>query len=98
KALIAHVPFVDVVNTMLDPDLPLTLIEYDEWGNPNEEEYFKYMLSYSPYDNLKEQEYPNLLITAGLNDPRVMYFEPAKWTARLRKINKGKNLLLLKTN
>lgn len=97
-ALVAHVPFVDVVNTMLDPDLPLTVIEYEEWGNPNEQQYFDYMLSYSPYDNLKAQSYPHLLVTAGLNDPRVGYWEPAKWVSRLRKLAQGDKLILLKTN
>ncbi len=98
RAAVAHVPFVDVINTMLDDSLPLTTIEYDEWGNPNDEEYFKYMMSYSPYDNVKPQAYPHLLITAGLNDPRVTYWEPAKWCARLRKTKTDQNLLLLYTN
>ena len=98
KAVIAHVPFVDVLNTMLDPTLPLTVIEYDEWGNPNEEKYYWYIKSYSPYDNVSEQDYPNMLVTAGLNDPRVSYWEPAKWVARLRATKTDQNLLLLKTN
>lgn len=98
KSVEAHVPFVDVVNTMLDPTLPLTVPEYDEWGNPEEEEYFHYMLSYSPYENVKAQDYPDILITAGLNDPRVHYWEPAKWCAKLRDMKTDNNLLLLKTN
>ena len=98
EAIVAKVPFVDVLNTMLDPNLPLTVTEYEEWGNPQEKEYFDYIQSYSPYDNLKAQAYPNMLITAGLNDPRVSYWEPAKWTAKLRTIKTDENLLLLKTN
>lgn len=94
----ASVPFVDLMNTMLDPSIPLTVIEYDEWGNPNEEEAFKYMYSYSPYDNVKAQDYPHILITAGLNDPRVHYWEPAKWCAKLRDLKTDSNMLLLKTN
>jgi oligopeptidase B len=94
----ASVPFVDLMNTMLDPTIPLTVIEYDEWGNPGNEEYFHYMLSYSPYDNVKAQPYPHILITAGLNDPRVHYWEPAKWCAKLRELKTDDNLLLLKTN
>lgn len=94
----SHVPFVDVMNTMLDPSIPLTVIEYDEWGNPNDEQYFHYMLSYSPYDNLEPKAYPDMLVTAGLNDPRVHYWEPAKYTARLRQLKTDGNILLLKTN
>lgn len=97
KGAIADVPFVDVVTTMLDSSIPLTMIEYEEWGNPNDKKYYEYMLSYSPYDNVAAQEYPHLLVTAGLNDPRVQYWEPAKWVAKLRTIKKGNNLLLLKT-
>lgn len=97
-AAIAHVPFVDMMNTMLDPSLPLTVTEYDEWGNPNEEEYFKYMHSYSPYDQVKAQAYPHFLITAGINDPRVGYWEPAKWCAKLRDYKTDDHVLLLKTN
>jgi len=97
KAIIADVPFVDVVNTMLDESIPLTVIEYEEWGNPHEKEYYDYMMSYSPYDNVEAQEYPNLLILAGLTDPRVQYFEPAKWTAKLRAVKTDNNVLLLKT-
>jgi oligopeptidase B len=98
KAAIAQVPFVDVLNTMLDADLPLTQLEYDEWGNPADEEYYRYIRSYSPYDNVEAKAYPHLLITAGLNDPRVTYWEPAKWTAKLRDLKTDDNLLLLKTN
>lgn len=98
SAVVAHVPFVDVMNTMLDPSIPLTVIEYDEWGNPNKEEFFRYMLSYSPYENVKEVAYPHLLITAGLNDPRVGYWEPAKWCALLRTRNQSDKDLILKTN
>lgn len=97
-AIVADVPFVDVLNSMLDASIPLTVLEYDEWGNPNDEEYYRYMKSYSPYDNVKEQDYPIMLILAGLNDPRVQYWEPAKWTAKLRATKTDDNLLLLKTN
>lgn len=96
KAIIAHVPFVDVVNTMLDGSLPLTTMEYNEWGNPNDKQAFDYMLSYSPYDNVARQSYPNMLIVAGLHDPRVTYWEPAKWVAKLRDLKTDGNLLLLK--
>jgi len=95
---VAQVPFVDVLNTMLDPSLPLTVIEYDEWGNPEQEEYFRAILAYSPCDNVKAQDYPHLLIMAGFNDPRVQYWEPAKWCAKLRATKTDDNLLLLKTN
>lgn len=98
KVMIADVPFVDVMNTMLDPSVPLTVMEYEEWGNPNEKEYFDYMMSYSPYDNVTAQAYPTMLVLAGLNDPRVQYWEPAKYTARLRANKTDNNLLLLKTN
>ena len=98
KAAVAMVPFVDVVQTMLDETIPLTTFEWTEWGNPKNKEEFEYMLSYSPYDQVGTKEYPNLLITAGLNDPRVAYWEPAKWTAKLRKMKTDGNLLILKTN
>jgi len=98
KAAIADVPFVDVINTMLDPSLPLVREEYEEWGNPEIREYFDYIMSYSPYENITTQEYPDMLVTAGLNDPRVSYWEPAKFVARLRATKTGSNLLLLKTN
>lgn len=97
-AVVAKVPFVDVVNTMEDASLPLTVGEYEEWGNPADQQYYSYIRSYSPYDNVERQEYPNMLITAGLNDPRVSYWEPAKWTAKLRTMKKGNHLLLMKTN
>jgi oligopeptidase B len=95
--VVAHVPFVDVVTTMLDPTIPLTTGEYDQWGNPEEKLYYEYMKSYSPYDNVEAKAYPNLLVTTGLNDPRVAYWEPAKWVARLRTMKTDNNLLLLKT-
>jgi oligopeptidase B len=98
RAVVAEVPFVDVVNTMLDASLPLTVIEYDEWGNPNEPEAYSYIRSYSPYDNVEAKDYPHMLVTAGLNDPRVAYWEPAKWTAKLRKMKTDQNRLLLRTN
>ena len=96
-AAVAGVPFVDVVTTMLDESIPLTVGEFEEWGNPKDPEYYRYMLSYSPYDNVEAREYPHLLVTAGLNDPRVQYWEPAKWVAKLRRVKKGDNRLLLKT-
>jgi oligopeptidase B len=95
--VIAAVPFVDVVTTMLDETIPLTTFEYDEWGNPNEREAYDYMLSYSPYDNVSAQAYPNLLVTTGLHDSQVQYWEPAKWVARLRARRTDDNLLILKT-
>ena len=98
NGIIAAVPFVDVVTTMLDDSIPLTTGEYDEWGNPNEEEYFNYMLSYSPYDNVKKQSYPNMLITTGLHDSQVQYWEPAKWVARLRELKTDDNKLLFHIN
>jgi oligopeptidase B len=97
-AAVAKVPFVDVLNTMLDASLPLTITEYEEWGNPNSPQFHEYIRSYSPYDNVERKTYPNLLITAGLNDPRVSYWEPAKWAARLRAAKSDDRLLLLKTN
>jgi oligopeptidase B len=98
RAVVAEVPFVDVVNTMLDASLPLTVIEYDEWGNPNDAEAWRCIRSYSPYDNIRPQAYPPMLITAGLNDPRVAYWEPAKFTARLRALKTDGNRLVLRTN
>ena len=98
NGVIAQVPFVDVVNTMLDESIPLTTNEYDEWGNPNTKEAYDYMKSYSPYENIEAKEYPNLLVTTGLHDSQVQYFEPAKWVAKLRDIRKGKNVILLKTD
>ncbi len=98
NGVVAAVPFVDVVTTMLDESIPLTTGEYDEWGNPNQKEYYEYMKSYSPYDNITEQYYPNLLVTTGLHDSQVQYWEPAKWVAKLRAYNKGENVVLLHTN
>jgi oligopeptidase B len=98
KAIVAHVPFVDIINTMLDESIPLTTGEYDEWGNPNTKEYYDYMLSYSPYDNVKKQDYPHMLVTTGLHDSQVQYWEPAKWVAKLRTMKTDNNLLLLYTN
>ena len=98
KAIIANVPFVDVVTTMLDESIPLTTFEYDEWGNPNEKQYYDYMLSYSPYDQIKKQDYPHLLVLTGLHDSQVQYWEPAKWVAKLRHHKSDDNRLLLHTN
>ena len=98
KGIIADVPFVDVATTMLDPDIPLTTGEYDEWGNPNVKEFYDYILSYSPYDNVEKKAYPNMFITTGLNDSQVQYWEPAKWTAKLRALKTDKNLVVLKTD
>jgi oligopeptidase B len=98
RAVLAEVPFVDVVNTMLDASLPLTVIEYDEWGNPNDPAAYSYIRSYSPYDNVEAKNYPHMLVTAGLNDPRVAYWEPAKWTAKLRATKTDRNRLVLRTN
>ncbi|MEZ5930762.1 MAG: S9 family peptidase [Alphaproteobacteria bacterium] len=98
KAAIAKVPFVDVINTMLDESLPLTILEYEEWGNPQDRTYYDYIKSYSPYDNVEAKGYPQILVTAGLNDPRVHYWEPAKWTAKLRAAKTDGNRLLLRTN
>ncbi len=98
NGVVAAVPFVDVVTTMLDDSIPLTTGEYDEWGNPNEKKYYLYMKSYSPYDNVIAQEYPNMLVTTGLHDSQVQYWEPAKWIAKLRELKTDDNLLLLHTN
>ncbi|MGH7459274.1 MAG: S9 family peptidase [Longimicrobiaceae bacterium] len=97
RGVIAAVPFVDVVTTMLDPTIPLTTFEYDEWGNPNDPEYYHYILSYSPYDNVEPKEYPHMLVTTGLHDSQVQYWEPAKWVAKLRAVKTGDSVLLLKT-
>jgi len=96
KGIIAQVPFVDVVTTMLDTSIPLTTGEYDEWGNPNDEEYYHYMKSYSPYDQVTAQHYPNMLVTTGYHDSQVQYFEPAKWVAKLRDTKTDDNILLFK--
>jgi len=98
NGIIAAVPFVDVVTTMLDETIPLTTSEYDEWGNPNEEKFYNYILSYSPYDNVSKINYPNLLVTTGLHDSQVQYWEPAKWVAKLRAYKLGDNKLFLNTN
>ncbi|MCU1329623.1 MAG: oligopeptidase Serine peptidase family [Bryobacterales bacterium] len=97
RSVVAHVPFVDVVNTMLDDTLPLTVTEYEEWGNPNTAADYAYIRSYAPYENVTAAAYPNILATAGLNDPRVPYWEPAKWIASLRRNNTGYSTILLKT-
>lgn len=98
NGVIAQVPFVDVITTMLDDSIPLTTGEYDEWGNPNKKEYYDYMLSYSPYDNVKAQDYPNMYVSTGLHDSQVQYWEPAKWVAKLRNLKTNNNLLFLDTN
>lgn len=98
KGVVAEVPFVDVVTTMLDASIPLTAGEYDEWGDPNKKEFYDYMLSYSPYDNVASKNYPAMLVTGGLHDSQVQYWEPAKWVAKLRELKTGDNQVLLKTN
>jgi len=98
KGVVASVPFVDVITTMLDESIPLTTSEYDEWGNPNEEEFYNYMLSYSPYDQVVAKDYPDMLVTTGLHDSQVQYWEPAKWVAKLRDLKTDDNLLILHTN
>ncbi len=98
NGMIAQVPFVDVINTMLDESIPLTTNEYDEWGNPKNKEAYMYMKSYSPYENIERKNYPNLLVTTGLHDSQVQYFEPAKWVAKLRDYKTGNNVILLKTD
>ncbi len=98
NGIVAAVPFVDVVTTMLDDSIPLTTGEYDEWGNPNEKEYYEYMKSYSPYDEVTAQKYPNMLVTTGLHDSQVQYFEPAKWVAKLREVKTDNHLLVFDIN
>ena len=98
KVLVAHVPFVDVVTTMLDETIPLTTNEFDEWGNPADAKYYEYMLSYSPYDRVEAQDYPAMLVTTGLWDSQVQYYEPAKWVARLRTKKTDDNPLLFRVN
>ncbi len=98
NGIVAQVPFVDVVTTMLDEEIPLTTGEFDEWGNPKNKKYYDYMLSYSPYDNVEAKNYPNLLITTGLHDSQVQYWEPAKWTAKLRELKTDSNVLIFKTD
>jgi len=96
--IIAQVPFVDVITTMLDESIPLTTGEYDEWGNPNVKKYYNYMASYSPYDNVKKQNYPNMYVSTGLHDSQVQYWEPAKWVAKLRNLKTDDTVLFLDTN
>ena len=96
--VVAEVPFVDVLTTMLDESIPLTTSEYQEWGNPNVKKYYHYMKTYSPYDNIKKQGYPHLLVTSGFHDSQVQYWEPAKWVSKLRDFNTSGNLILLDTN
>ena len=96
--IIARVPFIDVINTMLDESIPLTALEWEEWGNPKIKEQFEYILQYSPYENIVAKDYPHILVTTGLNDPRVAYWEPAKMVAKLRSLKTDKNTLILKTN
>jgi oligopeptidase B len=98
RGVIAQVPFVDVVTTMLDASIPLTTGEYDEWGNPNDRTYYDAMLAYSPYDQVEAKAYPAMLVTTGLHDSQVQYWEPAKWVAKLRALKTDDNPLLLKTN
>jgi oligopeptidase B len=98
NGVIAAVPFVDVITTMLDETIPLTTGEYDEWGNPNDKDYYNYMLSYSPYDQVKNHAYPNILVTTGLHDSQVQYWEPAKWVAKLRDYKTDSNVIFLHTN
>lgn len=98
STVVAFVPFVDVINTMLDPTIPLTVTEWEQWGDPRTPDDYAYMRSYSPYDNVEAKNYPAMMVRAGLNDPRVGYWEPAKWVARLRAIKTDTNPLLLITN
>jgi oligopeptidase B len=95
RGIVAQVPFVDVVTTMLDESIPLTTNEFDEWGNPNDGKFYDYLLSYSPYDNVSAQRYPSMLVTCGLWDSQVQYYEPVKWVAKLRRYKTDENLLLL---
>jgi oligopeptidase B len=96
NGVISAVPFVDVLTTMLDDSIPLTTSEYSEWGNPNEIKYYDYIKSYCPYSNVEAKDYPNILVTTGLHDSQVQYFEPAKWVAKLRELKTDENLLLMK--
>ena len=98
NGIIADVPFVDVINTMLDESIPLTTGEYDEWGNPNLKEFYDYIYSYSPYDQIKKQRYPNVLVTTGIHDSQVQYWEPAKWVAKIREFKTDSNLIYLLTD
>ena len=96
RTVLVEVPFVDVINTMFDSSIPWTAYEYEEWGNPENKDIYDCMLTYCPYTNLAETEYPHMLVVAGLNDPRVAYWEPAKYVAKLRGLKKDNNLLLLR--
>jgi oligopeptidase B len=98
QTIVAEVPFVDAVTSMLDSSIPLVTLDYEEFGNPNEEEAYTYMLSYSPYDNVKAQNYPNILVTGGFNDSQVLFHEPAKWVAKLRANKTDNNVVLLHMN
>lgn len=98
KGIIANVPFVDILTTMLDESIPLTAGEFSEWGDPKNKQYYDYILSYSPYDQVKAQNYPNMLVTTGLYDSQVQYFEPLKWVSRLRRLKLNDNLLLIDIN
>jgi oligopeptidase B len=98
NGITTRVPFVDVITTMLDPSIPLTTSEYNEWGDPNIKEYYDYILSYSPYDQIRAQDYPNILVTTGLHDSQVQYWEPAKWVAKMRELKTDDNILVLKTD
>ena len=98
NGIVAAVPFVDVISTMLDESIPLTTGEFDEWGNPKVKEYYDYILSYSPYDQVEAKEYPNMLVTTGYFDSQVQYWEPAKWVAKLRDTKTDQNILLMHTN
>jgi oligopeptidase B len=98
NGIVAQVPFVDVITTMLDDSIPLTTGEYDQWGNPNDAKAYSYIRQYSPYDNIKKQKYPNTLVTTGFHDSQVQYWEPAKWVPKLRENNTGDTTILLKTN
>ena len=98
KGIISAVPFVDVVTTMLDESIPLTTGEFDEWGNPKNKEYYDYIKTYSPYDNVESKNYPAMMVTTGLHDSQVQYWEPAKWVAKLRYCKANTSKILLKTN
>lgn len=98
KGIIAYVPWMDVITDMMNPDLPLTTLEYDEWGDPNKKEYYDYMLSWSPYDNVQAADFPAIFATGGLNDTQVPYFSPAKWVQKVRENNTGNESVLLKVN
>lgn len=98
KVVVAEVPFVDAINTMLDPSIPLTVGEFEEWGNPLNKEQYDYIKRYSPYDNVERKAYPDMLVTGALNDARVQYWEPAKWVAKLRATKTNDSVILLRTN